>query len=236
MHTMNKAQHAWEEEYRQKRLMTGDKPAKSLLKWIKYLKKSQDIKSWGGLRVLDLGSGEGKNALYLAGLGAEVDGIEIARNAVETTRERVREAGLVGMVEIHQGSIGEKYDFPDDSFDCLIDVTSSNSLSADERDIYLAESVRVLRPGGQMFVRALCKDGDHNAKKLLQDHPGGEYDTYRIPEWGQTERVFSEADIRALYGAYFDILHLEKETHYSTFNGRTYKRNFWVMYLETKTA
>lgn len=234
---MNKAQQAWENEYATKRLMTGDKPAKSLLKWIKYLKKSQWLDHWDGVRVLDLGSGEGKNALYLAGLGAEVDCIEIARNAVETTKQKVSALGaLRNQIQVGQGSIGEAYPFDDDTFDMIIDVTSSNSLSEAERAMYLQESARVLRPGGQMFVRALCKDGDHNAKQLIKDHPGPEHDTYTIPTWGQTERVFSEADIRTLYGEYFDIVRLEKETHYSTFGDRKYKRNFWVMYLENKTA
>ena len=84
------SQQAWEEEYAHKRLMTGDKPAKSLIKWIKQLRK-EGI-DFSTVRVLDLGSGEGKNALYLANMGSQVECIEIARNAVETTKKRAREA------------------------------------------------------------------------------------------------------------------------------------------------
>lgn len=226
---MKTSKNAWEEEYSKKRLMTGDKPAKSFLKWVKQLRKEGiDLEQ---VRVFDLGSGEGKNAIYLAGLGAEVDCIEIASNAVAVTQEKIQAGGLGDQVRVRQGSIGEKYPFDDDTFDLIIDVTSSNSLTETERDIYLQESRRVLKPGGHMFVRALCKDGDDNAKWLIKNNPGPEYDTYTIPEWGQTERVFTEFDIRELYGQYFDIKKLEKETHYSTFNGRKYKRNFWVMYL-----
>ena len=82
-----------------------------------------------------------------------------------------------------------------------------------------------------MFVRALCRDGDANAKKLLQLHPGTEYDTYIQPDWGLVERVFSESDIRALYGQHFTIEKLTKETHYTTLGDRKYKRIFWVLYL-----
>lgn len=212
--------------------MTGEKPAKSFTRWVKYLKK-QGL-DFSSVQVLDLGSGEGKNALYLAGIGAQVECIEIAQNAVRTTKQKIDLAGLCDQVRVQQGSIGEIYDFADNYFDLIIDVTSSNSLSEKERSVYLAESARVLRSGGQMFVRVLCKDGDANAKQLIKDHPGPEYDTYVMPGWGQTERVFSETDIRNLYGQYFDILKLEKETHYTKFAGREFKRNFWVMYLLNK--
>lgn len=226
---MNSVRQTWEEEYDRKRLMTGDKPAKSFLKLVKQLRK--EGVDFEQVRVLDLGSGEGKNAIYLAGLGAEVDCIEIAANAVAVTQQKIAAGNLGEQVRVSQGSICEIYPFDDDSFDLVIDVTSSNSLTEAERNMYLFESNRVLKPGGQMFVRALCKDGDNNAKQLIKHHPGPEHDTYTIPEWGQTERVFSESDIRALYGQYFNITKLEKETHYSKFNGRTYKRNFWIVYI-----
>lgn len=228
------AQETWEEEYGIKRLMTGSKPTKSFLRWIKYLRKHGiDIT---GMRALDLGSGEGKNAIYLAEIGLQVHGIEIASNAVGTAQKTVSNLGLTEQIFIKQGSIGEPFAFADNFFDLIIDVTSSNSLTEAERAIYLSQSARVLKPGGQMFVRALCKDGDRNAKQLLHDCPGYEQDTYIIPEWGQTERVFLESDIRELYGQYFDIKKLEKETHYTTFDGRKYRRNFWVMYLVHKKS
>lgn len=238
---MNTTQKVWEQEYDDKNLMTGTKPAKSFTGWVKHIIKQRNLRGkehpLQGLRILDLGCGEGKNALYLAELGATVYGIEIARNAVETTRLRTQalqntDDPLVGDVIVQQGSIGTRYDFVDNYFDAIIDVTSSNSLSEAERTVYLRESARVLQPDGQMFVRALCKDGDINAKQLLQQHPGIEFDTYQIPDWQQTERVFAESDIKNLYAEHFTIEQLTKETHYTTYVNRKYKRRFWLMYLE----
>ncbi len=90
---------------------------------------------------------------------------------------------------------------------------------------------RVLKKDGYIFVRALCKDGDDNAKRLLKDSPGKEYDTYIIKEIGLTERVFTKDDLIKTYNKYFRILSLEKKTSYSTFNNRIYKRNYWLIYL-----
>ncbi len=47
-----------------------------------------------GLRVLDLGCGDGTTALPAARLGAEVLGVDIAQNLVEAGNRRAREQGL----------------------------------------------------------------------------------------------------------------------------------------------
>ena len=236
---------AWEREYEVKNLVGGDKPALSFRVFAKWLKKERKadglIENPGfpfqGMRVLDLGSGEGKNALYMAERGAEVIGIEIARNAVKYAQERaehmsreLRYAG--GSIEYRVGSIGEKFDVQDGSIDLILDVTSSNSLSKSERELYLHECNRVLKYEGHMFVRALSKDSDDNAKQLINDHPGAEPDTYILPGVGITERVFTEQDIRELYSPHFQIIQLEKEFHYTKMEGRSYKRAFWIMYLQ----
>jgi hypothetical protein len=114
----------------------------------------------------------------------------------------------------------------------VLDVTSSNSLSEGERSIYLSETNRVLKNGGYFFVKALCRDGDTNAKYLLKNFPGKEKDTYIMPELGVTERVWSKEDFIIAYEKYFTILNLEKKTIYSRMNNRVYKRNFWVAYLK----
>lgn len=239
--SMKNAQEAWEQEYAAKRLMTGEKPASSVIDWTKKLIKSRGLRGklfpLEDLRVLDLGSGEGKNAFYLAELGAEVHGLEIARNAVETANQKLVDADLVWpseKVTFTQGSIGKNYNFPDAYFDLIIDVTSTNSLSEAEREVHLTESSRVLNKDGQMFVRTLCKDGDKNAKHLLKSNPGKEHDTYVQPRWGLVERVFSEPDLRHVYQEFFQIDALTKETHYTTMDEIKYRRLFWVLHLTKK--
>ncbi len=222
--------------------MRGEKPQSSVLKFVKWLKKrapkEDRAEALSGARVLDLGCGEGKNARYFASLGARVSGIDISDVAIARAKEEGGAGGAAsraGACEFATGSIGEPLPFADAQFDIALDVTSSNALTERERATYLRECARVLAPGGVLFVRALCKDGDANAKKLLQAFPGAEKDTYIMPVTGLHERVFSEADIRATYGEYFDIVHLERETHYTTMpdergGSRKYKRNFWILY------
>ena len=97
---------------------------------------------------------------------------------------------------------------------------------------YLNEVRRVLKIGGHFFVRALCKDGDKNAKNLLRQSPGTEYDTYINKDMDLIERVFSRQDFVNLYSKYFEIQKLIKKTNYAQFKGQSYKRNYWLAYMK----
>ena len=221
----------WEREYRSSQLITGrDVPQNDVLRFLKYVRKVGGVES-GGLTVLDLGSGTGRNSNYLAEDGNSVVGMEISPTAVKIAQERAARLGV--KVTYLQKSIGEPLPFPDRHFDVMLDITSSNSLNDTEREVYLRETSRVLKPGGYFFVRALCKDGDKNAKNLLKISPGGEYDTYYMKELGLTERVFSEEDFRAMYGQHFKLEKLMKKTGYAKMNGMSYKRNYLLSYLTT---
>lgn len=220
----------WEREYRNPKLVTKEnKPQADILRFLKFLKKEEKYTT-NDKNILDLGCGTGRNSNYLAELGNNVIGIEISKTAANIAKERAVEGGI--KVDYRLGDIGEKYEIENESMDIVLDVTSSNSLDEKGRQKYLDETSRVLKNGGYFFVRALCKDGDQNAKTLLKESPGGEYDTYFMKEIGLTERVFSREDFISTYGKYFKILKLEKTTHYSTFNNRIYKRNYWLAYLK----
>ncbi len=219
----------WEKEYRNPKLVTkNDGPQMDTLRFFKFLKKEEKF-ILEGKNILDLGCGTGRNSNYLADLGNNVIGIEISKTALTIARERAEEKGV--KVDYRLGDIGEKFDIKDNSIDVVLDVTSSNSLNEKSREVYLEESNRVLKNGGYMFVRALCKDGNKNVKNLLKQSPGSEYDTYVIKEIGLIERVFSREDFIKTYSKYFKILHLEKKTNYATFNNRIYKRDYWLGYM-----
>lgn len=225
----------WEREYRNPQLVTKDeKPQKDTVRFLKFLRKDEGV-NLSGLRGLDLGCGTGRNSNYLAELGNTVTGFEISQTALDLARSRAKDAGL--SVDYRLQNIGAPYPFGDDAFDLVLDITSSNSLNEREREIYLAEVHRVLKDGGYLFVKTLCKDGDNNAKALLKKDPGPEHDTYINKDMGLTERVFSEQDFRNLYSKYFDIISLEKKTNYTRFKNQSYKRNFWLAYMKnTKSA
>ena len=227
---MNNQGNIWEKEYRNPKLVTkNDSPQADTVRFLKFLKKEQKYKV-EGRTILDLGCGTGRNANYLAGEGNIVIGIEISKTALGIAKERAQEENVT--VDYRLGDIGEKYDIADESVDIILDVTSSNALNEKGRTVYLSESARVLKNGGYMFVRALCKDGNKNVKALLKQSPGPEYDTYMLPEMTLIERVFSREDFIKMYSQYFKIISLTKKTGYQTINGRIYKRDYWLAYMQ----
>ncbi|MDD5738437.1 MAG: class I SAM-dependent methyltransferase [Candidatus Pacebacteria bacterium] len=227
---------AWENEYRSSQLITKNpEPQKDVLRFFKYLKK-EEKKELSGLNILDLGCGTGRNSNYLAGLGNKVVGVDISKTAIDIAKNRAGEMQVSDNVSYVVGDIGASYPFGDNYFDLILDITSSNSLNEKERDIYIKEVYRALKDGGYFFVRALCKDGDKNAKNLLKFSPGKENDTYIIKELNLVERVFSEKDFKELYGKYFKIKKLFKKSGYAKFQNQSYKRNYWLAYMQKSSA
>ncbi len=224
-------QNAWEREYRNPQLLTKEaEPQKDVRRFLKFMKK-QGV-AVENLSVLDLGCGTGRNANYIAELGNTVVGFDISSTALDLAMYRAKKMDVDVVYTMH--NIGSLYPYPDNTFDLAIDVTSSNSLNPEERALYLSEVHRVLKQGSFFFVKGLCKDGDTNAKELIKKYPGPDPDTYINMDMNLIERVFSRQDFVDTYAPYFDILFLEKKTTYTRFNGRSYKRNFWLAYMKKK--
>jgi ubiquinone/menaquinone biosynthesis C-methylase UbiE len=220
----------WEKEYNNKLLVTGSsEPQNDFKRFYKYLRKIEKIEI-NGLRVLDLGSGTGKNSIFLAERGAKTVGLEISKTAINTAKERAKESEVDSV--FIQKSFGETLPFENNSFDLILDVMSSNSLNENERAIYLNESFRVLSPNGYFFVRLLALDGDKHAETLLKTNSGKEQGTYRLPQVNITERVLSKDEFVKYYSPFFNIIKLEKRSGYAHVNDRIFKRQYWIGYLK----
>lgn len=228
-------QGAWEREYRTQRLLSpSNVPHADVMRFVRWMKKEHRKKGERldieGMRVLDLGSGTGRNAYYFAKEGAQVTGFEFSTTALQMAKEFAKGGGVD--IDYRLQSIGEPYPLPDASIDIALDVTSSNSLNDAERKVYVRELSHILKPGGYLFVRALSFEGDPHAKELVRRFPGPDSDTYVHPDLGIVEKVFSRESFRATYEPTFAIRELERTQHYAEVAGRTYKRSYWVAYLE----
>ena len=101
------------------------------------------------LRVLDLGCGDGTTALPLARAGAEVLGIDIARNLVEAGNKRAAKAGL-GRLKFQEGDACNLEGVADRSFDLLISIFGA--MFAPKPFDVAKEMVRVTKPGGRIVM------------------------------------------------------------------------------------
>jgi ubiquinone/menaquinone biosynthesis C-methylase UbiE len=102
-----------------------------------------------GLSVLDLGSGDGTAALPAAKLGADVLGVDIARNLVDAGNRRAAELGLKNC-RFQQGDATDLRPIPDHAFDVV--VTIFGAMFAPKPFDVAKEMVRVTRPGGRIVM------------------------------------------------------------------------------------
>src|SRR5689334_20345181 len=102
-----------------------------------------------GLRVLDLGCGDGTTALPAARLGADVLGVDIARNLVEAGNRRAREQGLTNC-RFQEGDATNLHELKDQSFDLVVSIFGA--MFAPKPFDVAKEMVRVTRPGGRIVM------------------------------------------------------------------------------------
>jgi ubiquinone/menaquinone biosynthesis C-methylase UbiE len=118
-----------------------------------------------GMRVLDLGCGDGTTALPIARLGGEVTGIDIARNLVEAGIRRAAAAGLNNL-KFQEGDASRLQRVPDHSFD--LTVSMFGAMFAPRPFDVAKEMVRVTRPGGRIVMGNWIADDPTFVSQLLK--------------------------------------------------------------------
>jgi len=103
----------------------------------------------GGMKVLDLGCGDGTTAVPAAQLGADVLGVDIARNLVEAGNRRAAELGLTNC-RFQEGDATDLRGLSDASFDLLVSIFGA--MFAPRPFDVAREMVRVTRPGGRIVM------------------------------------------------------------------------------------
>jgi SAM-dependent methyltransferase len=102
-----------------------------------------------GMKVLDLGCGDGTTALPAAQRGADVLGVDIAANLVAAGNERAAEAGLKNL-RFQEGDASNLAGIADDSFDLVVSIFGA--MFAPKPFDVAKEMVRVTKPGGRIVM------------------------------------------------------------------------------------
>lgn len=149
-----------------------------------------------GLKILDVGSGAGRNLVYLARQGFEATGIDISKKGVELTKQQVQQEKLKGSVVV--GDI-QKLPFKDASFDSAISrrvLDYNNSAGVETK---MQEMARVIRSNGLLFltVRSVHQPAKQNEVFIEENQWHGK--TYTVnsgSEQGAFQHYFTEDEVR----------------------------------------
>jgi len=143
-------EYTWDQMYldeyaKGKKPFHGEKPDEFVVWASKYLKE----KGVGQAIILDAGCGEGRNSIYLAKQGFKTYGIDTVSPAIETGRKWVKSEGVAEMVKLE---VGDVTNLPHENnfFDAVIDSYAIEFVL--EREQYLKEVARVLKPKGSFFI------------------------------------------------------------------------------------
>ena len=144
-------------------------------------------------KTIDLGCGAGNYAIYLAGLGFDVTGIDSSPTAITIAGESAKKRGVPCRFIVADllGDLREVTDM----FDFAFDWEFLHHIFPEDRETYMKNVYKILRPGATYF--SVCF-----SEKDPQFGGTGKYRTTRI---GTTLYFSSESELRELVSPYFTI-------------------------------
>lgn len=165
-----------------------DKPDENLVRYVEQLEIPVN-------RVLELGSGPGRNALYLAENGSQVDAVDLAQTSVDWANERARERQLD--VSFRQGNLFE-LPFKYGTYDFVYDSGCFHHIAPHRRNDYIRVVSDALRPGGCFALTCFVEGGQCGGSDMT------DWDVYRQRSLNGG-LGFTEEKLRSIFDT-FDVL------------------------------
>lgn len=132
-------------------------------------------------RALDVATGTGRNALFLASSGYTVDAIDKSRVGLDVSRETATERGIDDRIDWIQADV-PTYGFPTDRY-ALITISFYRAVDR------LPDIKEALAPGGYLFV-------EHHLRSTEETTSGPSADRYRF---AANELLHACLDLTVLY-------------------------------------
>ena len=148
-------------------------------------------------RTIDLGCGAGNYAIYLAGLGFEVTGVDSSPSAIKIAGDNATKRG-VRCRFIVADLLGDLHEVTD-MFDFAYDWEFLHHIFPEDRETYIKNVHKILRPEATYFSVCFSE----------KDSQFGGSGKYRKTQIGTTLYFSSESELRELVSPYFTIRELK---------------------------
>jgi cyclopropane fatty-acyl-phospholipid synthase-like methyltransferase len=106
-------------------------------------------------RALDIGCGTGTNAITMTRRGWRVTGVDVSSRAIRQAQRKVRATGL--QIQLIRDDVTSFHNIVG-TFDLALDIGCFHSLSQEERNRYVSNLKRYIKPGGTFLLYTWFKE------------------------------------------------------------------------------
>ena len=159
---IRQSQH-WENNFSSKPEMFGKKPSIAAIGAAKIFKENNIEK------ILELGSGQGRDSLFFAKSGFNVEALDYSCSAVKDTTNKSKEYKIDDFLNAKIFDVRKKLPYQDQTFDaCFSHMLYCMAFSSNEIEKLNNEVNRVLKKGGiNIFTVRNITDGDYNNGRYI---------------------------------------------------------------------
>ncbi len=183
-------QQHWNKMYTEDPYFFGEEPSYAAKKAAEVFEKE------GKIRILELGAGQGRDSLFFAKNGFQVQAIDYSESAIQAINQKANSAGLSKSVSAVRHDIRQPLPFAYESFDaCYCHMLYCMALCTSELEALFQEVRRVLKPNG-LNIYTVRHTGDAHYGKGI--HRGE--DMYEVG--GFIVHFFSKEKIEHLANGY----------------------------------
>lgn len=184
-------------------------------------------------RVLDAGCGNGRNSIYLAQLGMQVDAIDFSSVAVAEAKKRASRAGLLNKIHVCERDLEESLPFIPDSFDlCLDFYVFCHFIDEQVKRHYVGELWRVTKPGGYLLSALFSPQDEYYAHLITSDC---EPIVIEDPANGVMKQLYTAEKFKKSFAPPFRIRYFVSLEFDDIVLGKPYRREILSMALEKPT-
>lgn len=180
---LNGQKHHWEQMYYEDPEMFGKEPSKPAQKAAALSKKE------GRAKILELGSGQGRDTFFFAKNNFQVTALDYTKEGIEAIIEKASTMGLSKSVKAISHDVRAPLPFAGESFDaCYSHMLYCMALTTSELEFLSGEVKRVLKPGGLNIYTVRHTRDSHYGKGIHRGEDMYEVDGF-IVDFFSREKV-----------------------------------------------
>lgn len=221
----------WDEEYSSIRAIPSSTrllPSKGLLQF------SEIVDFNNQKRVLDMGTGIGRNAIFIANKGSFVTALDGSKVALSTLRKLVEENRLAKSVNIVDYVFQTSLPFEKESFDVIIDsYFFCHLINEVIRENYLNELNRILNNEGLIYMSVFAED-DEYYDKIREANTERDSGIVEDPHNHVRKQLYTSDQIQAILSNTFTIKKFKNFKFDDVVLGQTFKRSLYITLLSKR--